>query len=121
MLEFYTYRHAESSLNAKLSFGDGSQSDILGYQLTVLLLCGFDIADLQGGCRILWDIMGKFLLGFLHYAPPYPCHFRCAVYFNTIELALFAQSASGYFSSSGQKYWFRLKIQPESIQTIIMA
>ena len=65
MLEFYTYRHAESSLNAKLSFGDGSQSDILGYQLTVLLLCGFDIADLQGGCRILWDIMGKFLLGFL--------------------------------------------------------
>ena len=49
------------------------------------------------------------------------CHSRCAVYFNTIEPALFAQSASGYFSSSGQKYWFRLKIQPESIQTIIMA
>ena len=65
--------------------------------------------------------MGKFLLGFLHYAPPYPCHSRCAVYFNTIEPALFAQSASGYFSSSGQKYWFRLKIQPESIQAIIMA
>ena len=69
----------------------------------------------------LLDIMGKFLLGFLHYAPPYPCHSRCAVYFNTTEPALFAQSASGYFSSAGQKYWFRLKIQPESIQTIIMA
>ena len=45
---------------------------------------------LQGGCRILWDILGKFLLGFLKYAPPYPCHSRCENDFNTIEPALFA-------------------------------
>jgi len=42
-------------------------------------------------------------------------------YFNTIEPAFFAQSASGYFLARAKKKWFRLNIQPECIRTIIMA
>ena len=52
---------------------------------------------------ILWYCMVQFLLGFLKYAPPYPCHSICDIDFNTIEPAFFAQSASGYFLARAKK------------------
>ena len=47
--------------------------------------------------------MVQFLLGFLKYAPPYPCGSICDIDFNTIEPAFFAQSASGYFLARAKK------------------
>ena len=91
------------------SFGDGSQADLLSYEPTGPH-CASDIADLQGGCVISWD---TFFCDFLIMHPLIHCHSTCEIDFNTIEPALFAQSASGYFSfSSGQRYWFRLKFRP---------
>ena len=84
------------------------------FVVLTLLIC----REVAGYCGTLWE---SFFWDFLHYAPPYPCHLRCAVYFNTIEPALFAHSARAIFLARAKKYWFRLKIQPESIQTIFMA
>ena len=77
-------------------------------KLTGLLLCPSNIADLQGR---LHDLMGQFLLGFLNYASPYPCHSTCEIDLNTIEPALLAQSASGILG---------LNVQPECIQTMVI-
>ena len=81
-----------------------------------LLLCASDIANLQEGCMILWDSF------FWDFSIMHPL-IHAIQYVKLISIplkpAFFAQSASGCFLVQAKN--IGSDIQPECIQTIIMA